>query len=123
MTEKNAPATAAVILGLVGVPAAAFFVGGWFGLVVGCLSGFFALSLGIVGLARARRDAGAGRGLATWGVALGVFTLLVSAVMTVFYVVPIGDRSNADFNACMGGAHTDADRDACRNQFGRDLDG
>ncbi|WP_327066293.1 DUF4190 domain-containing protein [Kitasatospora sp. NBC_01250] len=82
-SERNGPAVAALVVGIVSMISSIVFVGGVFGLV--------GLVLGTVALARARRS-GVGRGLAVTGLVTSFLAILVS-VLLAFFAVWYADRT------------------------------
>jgi hypothetical protein len=113
--RRNGLATAALVLGLIGVPTGFFFVGGVFGAL--------AVVLGFLALGRVRRGETDGRGVAIAGIVTGAIAVLVAAGMLVFVLAIADSGSVRDYRDCARGAHTQEDLDACRNQFQRDLGG
>ena len=73
----NAPAAAAVITGLLSVPAALTYVGG-------LLLGFTALILGFAGIARSQHLDGRGEGLSVAGIILGTLGMAAPVALSVF---------------------------------------
>jgi phosphate/sulfate permease len=73
---KNGLGTTALILGIVGVVLAFFYVGG--------LLGLLALIFGIIGLGKVKKGEANNKGVALTGVILGVVSMLIAIAMTVF---------------------------------------
>jgi ABC-type cobalamin transport system permease subunit len=108
--RSNGYATAAVVLGAIGVPTAVFFLGGVFGVM--------AVTLGLLGLGRVKRGEADGRAMAFAGVGLGIVATLVAGAMV--YVV-YGAHTDIDgARDCFRNAKTQEDFDACRDVFGQD---
>lgn len=70
----NSLAAAALVLGLVSIPAA-------FTVYLGALCGVLGIVFGVLGLSRARQRQGRGRGAALAGLAAAVIGLVLSAVL------------------------------------------
>jgi hypothetical protein len=73
---KNGLGTTALILGIVGVVLAFFYVGGFLGLL--------ALIFGIIGMGKVKKGEANNKGVALTGVILGVVAMLIAIAMTVF---------------------------------------
>ncbi|KJY48030.1 hypothetical protein VR46_00270 [Streptomyces sp. NRRL S-444] len=75
--STNGLAGAAMLLGVLGLSASVFFIGGLFGGI--------GLILGIIALTTAKRT-GIGRGKALTGVVTSAIAIVVSALVAVFFV-------------------------------------
>ena len=73
----NRPAVAALVVGLLSLPAALTYVGG-------LVLGFAALILGFVGVARSRELDARGERLAVAGIVLGMLGMAVPVAMALF---------------------------------------
>jgi hypothetical protein len=78
---KNGLGTAALIIGIIGVVLAFFFVGGFLGLL--------ALIFGIVGLGKVKKGEASNKGAAVAGLILGVVAMVITLAMVVFTAVAV----------------------------------
>jgi len=108
---RNGMGVAALVLGILGVLTAVFLVGGLLGVV--------AIICGAVGVGRVNRGEATNRGMAITGIVLGVIAALITVGALVFGSM-FSDEIQ-DLNACNNQATTQAERDACAQQFGNDV--
>ena len=111
---RNGLGTAAMVVGLVAL--VLFWV--WF---LALPLGVVAIALGIVGRHRVKRGKATNRGMATAGVVLGGIAVVVAGALLALGVAFLNSDSGKDYNACIDKAGSQADRQQCAEQFGRDL--
>ncbi|MDH6226565.1 MULTISPECIES: DUF4190 domain-containing protein [Streptomyces] len=75
---KNGLGTAALVLGIIGVVLAFFYVGG--------LLGLLALIFGIIGLGKVKKGEATNKGVALTGLILGVVSMVITIAMVIFTV-------------------------------------
>jgi ABC-type Fe3+-siderophore transport system permease subunit len=102
---------AALVLGILGLFTSLALVGG--------VLGVLAIVFGVIGRGRVKRDEATNGGMALAGIILGTIAALVTAGMLLF-ASAYNDEIN-DLNACNQNAATQAQRDACAEQFGEDV--
>jgi hypothetical protein len=113
---KNGMGVAALISGLLSVPAAFTIIGG-------ILLGLLAIALGILGHGRARRGEATNGGLAIAGVILGVLGIILSAVFAVTIWGWFKESGGRDFVDCMQSAGSDrAALQQCEDEFKGNLE-
>src|SRR3954469_8670145 len=115
---RNGMGTAALILGIVAIP-------GILTVVLGILLGLLALIFGIIGRKRYSRREATNGGAAMAGAILGGFALAVSiilvAVGATFFAKHKSDIEK--LRDCINNAQTQQQRQACQDQFQRDVTG
>jgi len=106
---KNGLGVAALVLGIIGVLSALFFIGGVLGLV--------AIGLGIAARGRVKRREATNGGMALAGIILGILAALITAAVILFTVVFAGDVIS-----CIADAGDDtAAVEQCEREFEDDL--
>ncbi|MFE9773369.1 DUF4190 domain-containing protein [Streptomyces sp. NPDC005931] len=110
----NGLAVAALVLGILAVLLFWTVVGG---LVLGLL----ALVFGIVGARRARGGRAPHGTMAVVGAVLGALGLIVSAVIVAIGASVLDSDEFKDFDDCVRHADTQSERDACAEDFNRDI--
>ena len=111
---RNGLGTAAMVIGIIAVPAALVLVGGVLGIV--------AIVLGFLGLGKVRAGQATNRGMAVAGIVLGIVALLITAFITFLLIDNADEIEN--FADCMEDAieaDDDAAADRCGEQFEDDL--
>jgi uncharacterized membrane protein len=113
---RNGLGTAALILGIIAIP-------GVFTVILGIVLGLLALIFGIIGRKRyARREATNGgaalAGAILGGIALAI-TIVVIAIGATFLAHHKSDLQK--LRDCLNTAQTQQDRQACQDQFQRDV--
>lgn len=111
LRPRNGMGVAALVLGLLG-----FFTSL---VVVGGVLGVLAIVFGAIGRGRARRDEATNGGMALAGIILGTIAALITVGALLFASV-FTDEIN-DLNSCNQNAATQAQREACAEQFGEDV--
>ena len=76
-TVTNWPAVAALVVGILSLPAALTYIGGM-------VLGFIAVVAGFVGVAKAHQLNGRGQGQAVTGVVLGMFGMALPVAVSLF---------------------------------------
>lgn len=113
---KNGLGIAALIVGLLSLPAV-FTVFGGFAL------GLVAVVLGIVGYRRARSGAATNGGMAVGGIVLGLLGIVVSAVLIVVGVWGFNKFGGRDLMDCMREAGNDTTaQQRCQDEFRNNLE-
>lgn len=103
---RNGLGTAALVLGLLSVPAAIFVVGGF-------VLGIPAIILGALGRGRAKRRQATNGGVALTGLILGVVGVLLSAL----YVGFLNTERGQNLIECIGEASTRAEQEQCAEEL------
>ncbi|MET9952464.1 DUF4190 domain-containing protein [Streptomyces sp. NPDC006339] len=88
----------------------------------GIVLGLLALILGIIGVRKARRGDGGRNGMSLTGAILGGLGLLASAAILALGASVLGSDEFKNFDDCVERAQTQAERDACAKDFGKELD-
>ena len=112
--RRNGMGTAALIVGIISL--LLFWL--WFAAIP---LGLAAIVLGIVGRHRAKRGEATNKGMATAGTVLGGLAIVVAGALVALGVAFLNSDTGKNFNSCMDKANTKADRDACAQQFQRDV--
>ena len=76
--DRNSAAVAALVAGILSVPAALTYLGG-------IVLGLAGIILGFVGVARSRHLAGRGEGIAVAGIILGALGMSLPAAVAMFF--------------------------------------
>ncbi len=113
---KNGLGIAALILGLLSLPAVFSVVGGF-------ALGILAVILGFVGYRRARSGAATNGGMAIAGVVLGILGIIVSAVMIAVGVWGFNTFGGRDLMDCLRDAGNDTSaQQQCQEEFRGNLE-
>ena len=113
---KNGLGVAALILGLLSLPAVFTVVGGF-------VLGLLAVIVGFVGHRRARSGAATNGGMAIGGIVLGVLGIIVSAVVIAVGVWGFNKFGGQDLVDCMRQAGNDtAAQQQCQDEFRGNLE-
>jgi hypothetical protein len=94
---KNGLGIAALVLGILGVVLAFFYVGGFLGLL--------ALIFGVIGLGKVKKGEATNKGAALTGLILGIVSIVITIAMVIFTVVLVDkavdelDKLEKDLNA------------------------
>lgn len=106
---------ASLVLGI-----AAFILGLF---VIGGVIGVIGLILGILGISKAKAIAGKGKSMAVAGAILSGLGILFTIGVLVFGIALFSTHKNSinNYIQCIDNARTTAQRDACVQQFGNDL--
>jgi hypothetical protein len=113
---KNGLGIAALICGLISLPAAFTIFGGFF-------LGLLAVILGIVGYRRVKKGAATNGGIAIGGVVFGVLGIVVSAVLIAVGVSMFKEYGGTDLVDCLSNAGSDqAAQQKCQNDFTNNLE-
>jgi hypothetical protein len=117
MTPRNGFGIAALVLGLLSLPAA-------FTVIFGVLLGIAAVIFGALGRGRAKKGQANNGGMAVAGLVLGIVGIVVSLVIAAF-VGSLLSRADIDgFRDCLESAGSDqAAKDACAAEFGESVSG
>ncbi len=113
---KNGLGIAALILGLLSLPAVFTVVGGF-------VLGLLAVIVGFVGYRRARSGEANNGGVAIGGIVLGLLGIIVSAVLIAFGFKMFNEFGGRDLVDCLREAGNDtAAQQECQNQFQGNLE-
>lgn len=113
---KNGLGIAALICGLISLPAAFTIFGGF-------LLGVLAVILGIVGYLRVKKGAATNGGVAIGGVVFGVLGIVVSAVLIAVGVSMFKEYGGTDLVDCLSNAGNDrAAQQQCQDEFTSNLE-
>jgi hypothetical protein len=99
-TGTNGMAVASFVLGLL-----------W----LGGLGSFLAIIFGVMGRRQTSETGQAGKGLASWGLGLGIAGLLIMVLWFVVVVLAVGGTATAleSYSQCVDAAQTAAEMEAC----------
>jgi hypothetical protein len=113
---RNGLGTAAVVLGLLSLPAAITVVGG-------ALAGLLAVVLGVQARTRVRTGEADNSGAATAGIVLGCLGLAATVIAVVVWVSVLRSDTGQDLVQCLSSASDQAAVEQCQRQFEDELTG
>lgn len=112
---QNGLGITALVLGLLSIPFGVIVVGGVLGLV--------AVVLGFVGRGRAKRGQASNGGVALAGILTGILGILIAIGVVVAITLFANSSSVQKLRNCDKAAVTQADKDQCATQFGKNISG
>ncbi|MBT3149402.1 DUF4190 domain-containing protein [Streptomyces sp. CHD11] len=113
--RNNGLAVAALVLGVLAVVLFWTVIGG-------VVLGLLALIFGVIGARRARGGRAPRGTMSVIGAVLGVLGIIGSAVIIAIGASILNSDEFKDFDDCVRHADTKSERDACAEDFNRDID-
>lgn len=115
-SPKNGLGTASLVLGILAILGAVFFIGLLFG-VIGLVFGF-------IGRSRFKKGEATNGGVALAGIITSVVGILIGAAVVVFTVILVNSDDFENLTDCIDAANGDqAELDQCNDDFADDLIG
>jgi uncharacterized membrane protein HdeD (DUF308 family) len=84
---------------------------------LGLVLGIAALVVAVLGRRAAARGEATNRAQATAGLVTGIISVVVGGLFTVLFVVFYFSEEGRNLRECLGDADTDAEEQACRDEF------
>ena len=108
---SNGMGVAALVLGIIGA------VGSL--IVIGAALSVLAIIFGAIGRSKAKRNEATNGGMALAGLILGILGCVIAGAIIAFYAANEDDFKN--YEACKAAATSQAELQACADEFGREL--
>lgn len=115
VNRSNGPAVAALVLGVLAVILFWTVIGG-------VVLGLLALVFGVIGARRARSGRAPHGKMSIVGAVLGALGVIGSVVVISIGASILNSDEFQDFDDCVRQADTKSERDACAEDFNRDID-